>query len=123
MSNPLDSVLKEITDAQSAEIILRVPWSLGDLNGDGEASYSEEEVTAIVGHVRKLNERAGKAEEINAVLSEKLSDMIVANGQALACSPAVRIEVDRLRAQNESLRDQLDEAIAQINSMWKTIAP
>jgi chromosome segregation ATPase len=32
-------------------------------------------------------------------------------------------EIEQLRNEKESLREQLDEALAQIESMWKTIAP
>ena len=34
-----------------------------------------------------------------------------------------KAECERLRDENESLREQLDEALAKIESMWKTIAP
>ena len=42
---------------------------------------------------------------------------------AITRTEAAQAEVARLRNENESLRDQLDEALAQIESMWRTIAP
>ena len=48
---------------------------------------------------------------------------LVRTDEATARANAAEAECERLRNENETLREQLDEALAQIESMWKTIAP
>ena len=56
-----------------------------------------------------LRAEADALRETNEVLAAKLDDMIVVNGQALACSSYVRAEVERLAARLNDCREELFE--------------
>ena len=106
-----------------------------DMDMNGSAVYYEHMVLLIskikAGHNEEVSDlrdalQAAIGErdalrEINEVLAGKLDDMIIVNGQALACSSYVRAEVDALREKVAALRFTCKDVVSNLEApiVWR----
>lgn len=87
--------LPELSPAQSIAVMLTLPWSFGDVQ-DGEASYSEGEITDVLRFVQKLDGQRKTAEQER---------------------DAVRADAETLRMEYQRQRDMAISAKALLDAM------
>jgi hypothetical protein len=59
-----------LTDAESIRLMLMLPWTMGDKNGDGSVSYDASEIETILGYVKKLDAKEKAGVEMLEVLKK-----------------------------------------------------
>jgi hypothetical protein len=80
-------------------------------------SLLEQRVNELQDQVKAAEAENKRLREINDILDAKLDSSIIVNCQALACSAPVAAEVERLRAQLQTVRTDYRVACEDFNEM------